>query len=84
MAVKDNSYYHVGLTDDQVRKSRAEHGENLLTPPKRPSMWKLYLEKFEDMRHVVLGKNPKVMSTAVSQMREELKNMVLPESEKKK
>ena len=48
MAVKDNSYYHVGLTDDQVRKSRAEHGENLLTPPKRPSMWKLYLEKFED------------------------------------
>ena len=44
----------------------------------------LHLEKFEDMRHVVLGKNPKVMSTAVSQMREELKNMVLPESEKKK
>ncbi len=47
MAAKD-SCYHIGLTDEQVRQSRAAHGENLLTPPKRPSMWKLYLEKFED------------------------------------
>ena len=46
-AMKDD-YHHVGLTDEQVRKSRAEHGVNLLTPPKRPSLWKLYLEKFED------------------------------------
>lgn len=46
-ATKDD-YYHVGLTDEQVRESRAEHGVNLLTPPKRPSLWKLYLEKFED------------------------------------
>ena len=46
-AIKDD-YYHVGLTDEQVRKSREEHGVNLLTPPKRPSLWKLYLEKFED------------------------------------
>lgn len=45
--MKDD-YYHVGLTDEQVRKSRDEHGANLLTPPKRPSLWKLYLEKFED------------------------------------
>ena len=44
-AIKDD-YYHVGLTDEQVRKSREEHGVNLLTPPKRPSLWKLYLEKF--------------------------------------
>ena len=28
--------------------SREKYGNNLLTPPKRPSMWKLYLEKFED------------------------------------
>ena len=34
-AIKDD-YYHVGLTDEQVRKSRDEHGVNLLTPPKRP------------------------------------------------
>ena len=46
-ATKDD-FYHVGLTDDEVRRSRAEHGVNLLTPPKRPSLWKLYLEKFED------------------------------------
>ncbi|ADV42982.1 calcium-translocating P-type ATPase, PMCA-type [Bacteroides helcogenes] len=46
-AIKDD-YYHVGLTDEEVRKSRAEHGVNVLTPPKRPSLWKLYLEKFED------------------------------------
>ena len=45
--MKEN-YYHVGLTDEEVRKSRAEHGVNLMTPPKRPSMWKLYLEKFQD------------------------------------
>ena len=45
--MKEN-YYHVGLTDEEVRRSRAEHGDNLLTPPKRPSMWKLYLEKFQD------------------------------------
>ncbi len=47
MAAKD-SYCHVGLTDEQVRQSRARHGENFLTPPKRPPMWKLYIEKFED------------------------------------
>lgn len=46
-ATKDD-YYHRGLTDEAVRKSRAEQGVNLLTPPKRPSLWKLYLEKFED------------------------------------
>ena len=28
--------------------SREEHGQNVLTPPKRPSMWRLYLEKYED------------------------------------
>ena len=48
MTATKNNYYHIGLTDEQVLKSRAEHGVNLLTPPKRPSLWKLYLEKFED------------------------------------
>ena len=37
-----------GLTDEQVRKSRAAHGENVLTPPQRPSWWRLYIEKFND------------------------------------
>lgn len=37
-----------GLNDSEVLKSRAEHGDNALTPPKRASLWKLYLEKFQD------------------------------------
>ena len=37
-----------GLTDKEVLESREEHGMNLLTPPKKASMWKLYLEKFND------------------------------------
>ena len=42
----DNALH--GLSDEQVQKSRETYGWNLLTPPKRPSMWKLYLEKFND------------------------------------
>ena len=37
-----------GLTTIEVEQSRLEHGENVLTPPKRQSMWRLYLEKYED------------------------------------
>ena len=37
-----------GLTDAEVLQSRTTHGANVLTPPKRQSLWKLYLEKFED------------------------------------
>lgn len=43
-----DDYSHSGLTDAEVLKSRTINGVNLLTPPKRPSLWKLYLEKFED------------------------------------
>jgi len=48
MAASKNDYYHIGLNDQQVIESREKNGVNLLTPPKRPSLWKLYLEKFED------------------------------------
>ena len=37
-----------GLTATQVEQSRREHGENVLTPPPRQSMWRLYLEKYQD------------------------------------
>lgn len=37
-----------GLTTAQVEESRAKHGTNALTPPKKESMWKLFLEKFTD------------------------------------
>lgn len=48
MTTNKNDYYHLGLTDEEVLQSREQHGDNLLTPPKRPSLWRLYLEKFED------------------------------------
>ena len=41
-------YYRVGLTDNEVIDRRNSYGWNLLTPPKRPSLWKLYFEKFQD------------------------------------
>ena len=37
-----------GLTSAEVEKSRSQHGSNVLTPPKRTSLWKLYLEKYND------------------------------------
>ena len=37
-----------GLNDQQVEQSLREHGENLLTPPKRTSLLRLYLEKYND------------------------------------
>ena len=37
-----------GLNDQQVEQSRREHGENLLTPPTRTSLLRLYLEKYND------------------------------------
>lgn len=48
MSQKTNEQHLTGLTDQEVLASRQKHGENLLTPPKRPSIWKLYLEKFQD------------------------------------
>ena len=48
MTEKNDDYFHLGLTDQEVLQSREKYGANLLTPPKRPSLLKLYLEKFED------------------------------------
>ena len=48
MSQNVNEPHLTGLTDQEVLASRQQHGENLLTPPKRPSIWKLYLEKFQD------------------------------------
>lgn len=48
MTAKNDDYFHLGLTDQEVLQNREKYGANLLTPPKRPSLLKLYLEKFED------------------------------------
>ena len=37
-----------GLSEQQVKENRERWGENILTPPERTSMWKLYLEKYND------------------------------------
>ena len=38
----------IGLTDEQVKQSREQYGKNVLTPPQRTSLWKLYLDKYRD------------------------------------
>ena len=42
----ENRYF--GLSDEEVLESRKKYGSNLLTPPKRDPLWKLFLGKFED------------------------------------
>ncbi len=37
-----------GLTKQQVEESRRLHGENVLTPPQKASLWSQFLEKFDD------------------------------------
>ena len=37
-----------GLTPQQVEESRLKYGSNVLTPPEKESLWKQFLEKFED------------------------------------
>lgn len=43
-----NKNKRIGLTDEQVKQSREQHGKNVLTPPQRTSLWKLYLDKYRD------------------------------------
>jgi Ca2+-transporting ATPase len=48
------NHHYTGLTDEQVLESRRLHGENILTPPEKESLWKLFLEKFTDPIIVIL------------------------------
>ena len=43
-----------GLTDAEVAESRRLHGENVLTPPAKDPLWKLFLAKFKDPLIIVL------------------------------
>lgn len=43
----ENKHY-TGLNDTEVENSRRKYGENVLTPPPRTPLWKLFLEKFKD------------------------------------
>ena len=37
-----------GLNRQQVEENRNRYGENVLTPPKKASLWSQFIEKFED------------------------------------
>ena len=43
-----HSSLNKGLTSEQVVQSRLEHGNNLLTPPPKEPVWRLFFEKFKD------------------------------------
>ena len=39
---------HKGLTNEQVEESRRKHGSNVLTPPKKESLWHQFFDKLKD------------------------------------
>ena len=39
---------HKGLTNEQVEESRKKYGSNILTPPKKESLWHQFFEKLTD------------------------------------
>jgi Ca2+-transporting ATPase len=44
----EHKNHFTGLSNEQVEASRKLHGSNILTPPKRESILKLFLKKFDD------------------------------------
>ncbi len=44
----ENKQAYKGLSAEQVEESRRLHGNNVLTPPQKASLWSQFLEKFED------------------------------------
>lgn len=48
MKEKDKDKQVVGLTSQQIDDNRKKWGENVLTPPAKTSIWKLYIEKYND------------------------------------
>ena len=47
-------YNPQGLTPEEVAASRAAHGENIITPQRDDSAWRLLAEKFRDPIIIVL------------------------------
>lgn len=44
----EQKHHYTGLSDQEVKVSREKNGANILTPPEKDPLWKLFLEKFED------------------------------------
>ncbi len=47
-------HHYSGLTDAEVLESRKIHGINILTPPEKEPLWKLFLGKFKDPLIIIL------------------------------
>ncbi len=45
---------NIGLTSFEVLSSRAKYGDNTLTPPVKPSLWRKFIEKFSDPIIIIL------------------------------
>ena len=43
----DVKQHYSGLTDAQVKESREKFGSNLLTPPQKTPLWKLFSKNFK-------------------------------------
>ena len=41
-------YNPKGLSSQEAADSRRTHGDNVITPPKDDSAWKLFVEKFKE------------------------------------
>ena len=48
------NHHYNGLTDEQVVESRKKHGENVLTPPEKESLWRAFLKKITDPIIIIL------------------------------
>lgn len=44
----EKKHQYQGLNQQEVEQSRHQYGENILTPPEKTSLWKLFFEKFDD------------------------------------
>jgi Ca2+-transporting ATPase len=50
----EQQHHYTGLNEAQVLESRKKHGENILTPPEKESLWAQFFEKFTDPIIIIL------------------------------
>ena len=50
----ETKHHYTGLSVQEVEASRKEHGENVLTPPAKKTIWLQFLDKFKDPLIIIL------------------------------
>ena len=50
----EKKHQYQGLTKQEVEESRRLHGENILTPPEKASLWSQFLENQDPIGGMVL------------------------------